>query len=212
MARHKKQSAAAAPDEQTVASKLRRPAIKWDHRKDKYLLLAVFAQQNTPAPDYKQLADALGSETYSPDAVKRRLLTLKEMAAAVIEDRHDRHEETAAEQSATEDDDIILVKETAVQAPKTTINGPPTPSSSQRQAQPRVQQVAPKANTRPPPSQPTNQKNDQNSQNTAPFNRQINNQMNHPHSRTRRSRRNRKTANQPSQVLRIVGQSSVLRA
>ncbi|KAL2821774.1 hypothetical protein BDW59DRAFT_164112 [Aspergillus cavernicola] len=85
----------AAPVQEAAVSKPKRqmPAVKWDHRKDKYMLLAIFAQMNTRTPNFTQLSDVLGSEIYSPSALSRRFRHLKQMADEVLEDRQRRDEE-----------------------------------------------------------------------------------------------------------------------
>jgi hypothetical protein len=70
MPRARRSPAAAASVQPQGVSKSRRLPVRWDHRKDKFLLLAIFSQMNFTAPDFKQLSDVLGSEIYSAGVLR----------------------------------------------------------------------------------------------------------------------------------------------
>ncbi|KAL4960308.1 uncharacterized protein BDV14DRAFT_204839 [Aspergillus stella-maris] len=124
-------------------SKSRRPPVMWDHRKDKYMLLAIFSQLNIRGPDFKQLADMLGSEIYSADMLKRRFRELRQMAAEVIEDRQDRQVEIPHQQSATAKNDVIVIDDPITEefVARASAASPKTPSP--RPAQPPGAQLSP---------------------------------------------------------------------
>ncbi|KAL2868730.1 uncharacterized protein BJX67DRAFT_349071 [Aspergillus lucknowensis] len=122
-----RENAAAAPvqQQQPAAPKSRRPAVKWDHRKDKYLLLAIFAQSNISSPDYKQLSELMGSKIYSADALKRRFIDLKHMAAEVMEDRQYHNAEINAYENGIDDLDVVRTNEPSAQVLEPRPDRPP---------------------------------------------------------------------------------------
>lgn len=69
MPRTNKRRSADDPVEQPVTPKRRRRRIVWDHRRDKYLLLAIFAHMKVKPPNFQEIADILGNETYSADTL-----------------------------------------------------------------------------------------------------------------------------------------------
>ncbi|KAL4797403.1 hypothetical protein BDV19DRAFT_387210 [Aspergillus venezuelensis] len=125
------------------SSKSRRPPVMWDHRKDKYMLLAIFSQLNIRGPDFKQLADMLGNEIYSADMLKRRFRELRQMAAEVIEDRQDRQVEIPHQQSTTPKNDVIVIDDLITEEPvaRASVASPKTPSP--RPSQPPGAQLSP---------------------------------------------------------------------
>jgi hypothetical protein len=70
-------------EEQSALAKGRRTAVKWDHRRDKYLLLAIFSQLNTPTPDWNQLSEMMGSDTYSPAMLQYDFYPCRELLSSL---------------------------------------------------------------------------------------------------------------------------------
>ncbi|BCS18931.1 uncharacterized protein APUU_11759A [Aspergillus puulaauensis] len=127
MPRTNKRRSADDPVEQPVTPKRRRRRIVWDHRRDKYLLLAIFAHMKVKTPNFQEIADILGNETYSADTLTRRFRVLRQMATEVMEDRHDKGLEVLEEETTERDRDVIIVDEPAV--PNLAPQPPITPSS-----------------------------------------------------------------------------------
>ncbi|KAL4949654.1 hypothetical protein BDW69DRAFT_173884 [Aspergillus filifer] len=111
------------------SSKSCRPPVTWDHRKDKYMLLAILSQLNIRGPDFKQLADMLGSDIYSADMLKRRFRELRQMAAEIIEDRQDRQVENPHQQPNTAENYTIMIDDLITEGPvaRTSAASPKTP-------------------------------------------------------------------------------------
>ncbi|RDW70739.1 uncharacterized protein DSM5745_08250 [Aspergillus mulundensis] len=97
----------AGSQRERAASK-RRPPVVWDHRKDKFMLLALFSQLNIKTADFDQLADVLGSEVYSASALRRRFKELREAATEVFDDRQDRNADVSIVENHRDHDDDIL--------------------------------------------------------------------------------------------------------
>ncbi|KAL4929226.1 uncharacterized protein BDV17DRAFT_290878 [Aspergillus undulatus] len=143
-------------------SKLRRAAVFWDHRRDKYMLLAIFSQLNIRSLNFKQLADTLGSETYSVETLRRRFRELRQMATEVMEDRHDRQLEEHEQAGTAEDSNFMVVDEPALHTSAPSPNTPSPQPSERRGVEPTPpisnvltpsQRPAKKrAQTEPPPS------------------------------------------------------------
>ncbi|KAJ0421970.1 hypothetical protein BJY00DRAFT_281511 [Aspergillus carlsbadensis] len=142
---------AESQDEQSALAKGRRTAVKWDHRRDKYLLLAIFSQLNTPTPDWNQLSEMMGSDTYSPAMLQhdlpllKRFLVLQEMSAAVMEDRQDRNAELYPYEAGAENDDVVYVAETTSRTAASISHKLPPRPPSQPSDHPRVQFSLPKS-------------------------------------------------------------------
>ncbi|PLN78746.1 hypothetical protein BDW42DRAFT_187190 [Aspergillus taichungensis] len=79
----------------SVAKRPRTPMTwkRWNHRRDRQVLLAIFAQTNMKVPNFKELSEILGGEEYSVDMLRRRFIYLCEMAEEYREER----QEVAAE-------------------------------------------------------------------------------------------------------------------
>ena len=43
---------------------------RWNHRRDRQVLLAIFAQTNMKVPNFKELSEILGGEEYSVDMLR----------------------------------------------------------------------------------------------------------------------------------------------
>ncbi|KAL5336262.1 hypothetical protein BJX70DRAFT_400766 [Aspergillus crustosus] len=89
--------------QQRGVSKWRRPSVQWDHRKDKFMFLAIFSQMNVIAPDFQQLSDVLGSDIYSGDTLRCRFKELRQIAKEVMEDRQQRDTEMSITDGGLED-------------------------------------------------------------------------------------------------------------
>ncbi|PLB41545.1 uncharacterized protein BDW47DRAFT_99256 [Aspergillus candidus] len=96
----------------SVAKRPRTPMTwkRWNHRRDRQVLLAIFAQTNMKVPNFKELSEILGGEEYSVDMLRRRFIYLCEMAEEYREER----QEVAAEMGnmspkieSDEDDDQL---------------------------------------------------------------------------------------------------------
>ncbi|KAL4866061.1 hypothetical protein BDV12DRAFT_199502 [Aspergillus spectabilis] len=127
MPRARRSPAGEAPVQPQGVSKPRRLPVRWDHRKDKFLLLAIFSQMNVTAPDFKQLSDVLGSEIYSAGVLRRRFKDLRDIATEVMEDRQQRGIE--ASEVGLEDDKIILQDEPLIETPVSSPAPSPEPST-----------------------------------------------------------------------------------
>lgn len=174
MARTNKRVSADSPGGQSATPKRRRRRrIVWDHRRDKYLLLAIFAHMNVKAPDFQEIADMLGNDTYSADTLtyiypsssisscwytdtlalstRRRFRVLKQMATEVMEDRHDKGLGVLEEEITERDYDVMIVDEPAVSNPAPQL--PITPSSA-RSGQAVAESTSPISQTSTPPQRP----------------------------------------------------------
>ncbi|KAL4907427.1 hypothetical protein BDW74DRAFT_176196 [Aspergillus multicolor] len=103
---------------QRAAVKRRIPVV-WDHRKDKFMLLALFSQLNVRTADFDQLADVLGTDIYSADVLRKRFVELRRIATEVFDDRQDRNADiTTLEDQANdrEESPDLLTGEPAFQA------------------------------------------------------------------------------------------------
>ncbi|KAL3454676.1 hypothetical protein BJX65DRAFT_301312 [Aspergillus insuetus] len=141
-----KPPAGESQEEQSALAKGRRTAIKWDHRRDKYLLLAIFSQLNTPIPDWNQLSEMMGSDTYSPAMLQKRFLVLQEMSAAGMEDRQDRNAEVYPYEVGTENDNVVYISETTSRTAASINNKLPPRPPTQSSDHSRVQFALPKTN------------------------------------------------------------------
>lgn len=56
----------------SVAKRPRTPMTwkRWNHRRDRQVLLAIFAQTNMKVPNFKELSEILGGEEYSVDMLR----------------------------------------------------------------------------------------------------------------------------------------------
>ncbi|OJI96376.1 hypothetical protein ASPVEDRAFT_78150 [Aspergillus versicolor CBS 583.65] len=151
MARTNKRTSADAPGEQPATPKRRRRRIVWDHRRDKYLLLAIFAHMNVKAPDFQEIADMLGNETYSADTLTRRFRVLKQIATEVMEDRHDKGLGVLEEEITERDHDVTIVDEPAISNPAPQL---PTTPSSVRSGQAVAESTSLISQTSTPPQRP----------------------------------------------------------
>ncbi|KAL4802775.1 hypothetical protein BDV18DRAFT_163737 [Aspergillus unguis] len=117
----------------------RRAPVTWDHRKDKYMLLAIFSQLKIRGTDYQKLADTLGNDAYTAGNLERRFRELRQMAAEVYEDRQDQQAQALRPASPEVQDDNV-VEEPATQPPPLPVPSTPTPA---RQPTPAVPKPTP---------------------------------------------------------------------
>ncbi|KAI9372163.1 hypothetical protein BJX61DRAFT_542987 [Aspergillus egyptiacus] len=137
----------AASPEPTVPKKSRLPSVVWNHRKDKYFLLAIFEQCNIKSPDYYQLSEILGNSVYSPSALRSRFRDLKQLAKEVLEDRQERSPQISQQDNASDDkhDNILVMDETPDEIAALAFDSPsPLPLPPR---QPSAQQTPVKSNT-----------------------------------------------------------------
>lgn len=57
---------------------------RWNHRRDRQVLLAIFAQTNMKTPNFKELSEILGGEEYSVDMLKYVFFSLPGVILAVV--------------------------------------------------------------------------------------------------------------------------------